>query len=237
MERYKGALTVTAKELRTYFTTPIAYIVITVFLAITGWLFFSTFFLYGQAEMRGFFELLPFAFSFVVPAVTMRLFSEEKNTGSFEIIMTLPVSTVEILSGKILAGTLFTVIMILPTIVYAISISFIGDMDPGPVFGGYFGAVLLGAAFSAIGVFSSSLTKNQIIAFIIGFAICLLLTLIGKFLFFLPSGMVNVIEYIGAEYHFMNIARGVIDLQDIVYFLSVMAVAGIATHYVLEERR
>ncbi len=237
MERYKGALTVTKKELRTYFNTPIAYIVITVFLAITGWLFFSTFFLYGQAEMRGFFELLPLAFAFVVPAITMRLFSEEKNTGSFEIIMTLPLSIVDVLIGKVLAGTLFTVIMLLPTIVYAVSIFLVGDMDPGPVVGGYFGAVLLAAAFSSIGVFSSSLTKNQIVAFIIGFAICLLLTLVGKFLFFLPSGMVNVIEYIGAEYHFMNIARGIIDVQDIIYFLSVTAIAGIATHYVLEERR
>lgn len=237
MERYKGALTVTRKELRTYFTTPIAYIVITVFLAITGWLFFSTFFLYGQAEMRGFFELLPLAFAFVVPAITMRLFSEEKNTGSFEILMTLPVSTIDVLAGKILAGTVFTFIMLLPTIIYAVSISFVGEPDLGPVFGGYFGAVLLAAAFSAIGVFSSSLTKNQIVAFIIGFAICLLLTLMGKFLFFLPGSMVNVIEYIGAEYHFMNIARGIIDLQDIIYFLSVTAIAGIATHYVLEERR
>lgn len=225
------------KELMSYFATPIAYIVITVFLIITGWFFFSTFFLYGQAELRGFFQLLPIMLSFVVPAVTMRLFSEEKNTGSFEILMTLPVSTEGVVVGKLLAGTVFVTVMLAPTLFYAISVALVGSLDWGPVLGGYLGAVLLGGAFSAIGVFSSSLSKNQIIAFIIGLAICLVLVLIDKFLFFLPAPLLNIFEYLGADYHFRNISKGIIDSRDILYFLSVIAIALIGTTKILEERR
>jgi ABC-2 type transport system permease protein len=233
----KQPLIIMKKELMSYFTTPIAYIVITVFLIVTGWFFFSTFFLYGQAELRGFFQLLPLVMAFIVPAVTMRLFSEEKNTGSFEILMTMPVTMLDVVVGKVLAGTAFTGIMILPTIFYAVTISFVGSLDPGPVIGGYAGAVLLGGAFSAVGVFASSLSKNQIIAFIIGLSICLVLTLIDKFLFFLPPFLLDVFEYAGSDYHFKNISRGVIDSRDVLYFLSVTAVAMIGTVHILEERR
>lgn len=234
--RLKESADIMKKELLSYFTTPIAYIVITVFLIISGWFFFSTFFLYGQAEMRGFFQLLPIILSFIVPAVTMRLFAEEKNTGSFEILMTLPVSTEHIVIGKLLAGTVFVMLMLLPTLFYAVSIAIVGSLDPGPVIGGYLGAVLLGGAFSSIGIFSSSLTKNQIIAFIIGICICLILTLIDKFLFFLPAPLLGFFEYLGADYHFRNISRGIIDSRDILYFLSVIAVALIGTTKILEER-
>ncbi len=235
--RYREIRAVAGKELSSYFTTPIAYIVITVFLAFTGWFFFSTFFLYGQAEMRAFFQLLPLMLSFVVPAVTMKLFAEEKHSGSFEILMTLPVSTRDVVAGKMLAGSIFVMIMLAPTILYAVSVAFIGALDPGPVIGGYIGAALLGGAYSAIGVFASSLTKNQIIAFIIGLSICLALTLVDKFLFFLPSGLLNVLEYLGADYHFRNISRGIIDTRDLLYFLSLIAIALIGTTKLIEERR
>ena len=235
--KFSESTSIMKKELMSYFATPIAYIVITVFLIITGWFFFSTFFLYGQAELRGFFQLLPIMLSFVVPAVTMRLFSEEKNIGSFEILMTLPVSTEGVVVGKLLAGTVFVSVMLAPTLFYAISVALVGSLDWGPVLGGYLGAVLLGGAFSAIGVFSSSLSKNQIIAFIIGLAICLVLVLIDKFLFFLPAPLLNIFEYLGADYHFRNISKGIIDSRDILYFLSVIAIALIGTTKILEERR
>lgn len=234
---FKQPLTIMRKELSGYFTTPIAYIVITVFLVITGWFFFSTFFLYNQAELRGFFQLLPLVLSFVVPAVTMRLFSEEKHSGSFEILMTLPVSASDVVLGKLLAGAAFVALMLAPTLSYAVSAALVGSLDPGPVIGGYLGALLLGLAFSAAGVFASSLTRNQIVAFIVGLVICLTLTLIDKFLFFLPAPLQSAIEFMGADFHFRNISRGIIDSRDIVYFLSLAAVAFLGTVRMLEERR
>ncbi|MDY6933616.1 MAG: ABC transporter permease subunit [Spirochaetota bacterium] len=237
MNRLRKSIIIMKKELASYYTTPIAYIVITVFLVVTGWFFFSTFFLYMQAELRGFFKLLPIIFSFVIPAVTMRLFSEEEHTGSFEILMTLPVSTFDVVMGKFLASSLFVTVMLLPTIAYVITISFAGSLDYGPVVGGYVGAVLLGAAFSSIGVLASSLTRNQIVAFMICLSICLTLTLIDKFLFFLPPTILNFVEYLGADYHFRNISRGIIDFRDIIYFLSVTVIGIIGTIQILEERR
>ncbi|MGB4269543.1 MAG: ABC transporter permease, partial [Spirochaetota bacterium] len=191
-EIMKGAKLIAKKELSGYFSTPIGYIVISVFLVIAGFLFFSTFFLYGQAELRAYFELLPLLFAFVIPAITMRLFAEERNTGSFEMLVTLPLSTIQVVAGKILSATLFASIMISPTLVYAVSVAFVGSLDLGPVVGGYLGAVLLAAAYASIGVFASSMTKNQIVAFIIGFAICIVLSLITKFLYFISPKLVSL---------------------------------------------
>lgn len=236
-EIMKGSTLIAKKELSGYFSTPIGYIVISVFLVIAGFLFFSTFFLYGQAELRAYFELLPLLFAFVIPAITMRLFAEERNTGSFEMLMTLPLSTIQVVTGKILAATLFASIMISPTLVYAVSVAFVGSPDIGPVIGGYVGAVLLAAAYASIGVFASSMTKNQIVAFIIGFAICIVLSLITKFLYFISPKLVSLFEYISADYHFQNIARGVVDSRNIIYFASVIAISSIASIYQLEVRR
>jgi len=225
------------REFRHYFITPIAYIVISTFLILTGWFFFSTFFLYNQAELRNFFSLLPIVFSFIVPTVTMRLFAEEYNVGSYEILVTMPVTTRDVVLGKFLAAAAFTALMLLPTVVYALSVGFLGDLDLGPVLGGYLGAVLLGAAFCAVGLFASALTKNQIIAFIIGMIICFALTMIDKLLFFLPESMLGFFEYIGADYHFQNAAKGIIDSRDLLYFASAIFIGLYATHLVVEARK
>ena len=224
------------KEFMAYFVSPIAYIVISIFLLVTGWFFFMVFFLYNQADLRDFFTLLPIIFSFVVPAVTMRLFSEELNIGSYEILLTLPVTSRDVILGKFLAGVAFIAAMLVPTLAYPITVSLLGQLDWGPVAGGYIGAVLLGAAFSAIGLFASSLTRNQIIAFIIGMAICFALTLIDKMLFFLPQSLLGVFEYLGADFHFQNISKGIIDSRDILYFLSVSFVGLYGAHLALEGR-
>jgi len=231
-----NTLNIFRKELKGYFISPIAYIVISIFLILTGWFFFSTFFLYGQAEMRGFFSLLPIIFSFIIPAVTMRLFSEEFNTGSYELLLTLPVSSMNIILGKFLAAAAFAAILLAPTLLYGVFISFLGDLDWGPVIGGYVGAVLLGAAFSAIGLFASSLTRNQIIAFITGMSLCFLLTLVDKILFFLPESALNVFQFLGADFHFKNISKGVIDSRDLLYFLSVCFVMLYSTNLVIQEK-
>jgi ABC-2 type transport system permease protein len=203
---------------------------------VTGWFFFTTFFLHNQASLRNFFALLPITFSFVVPAITMRLFSEELNVGSYEILLTLPVTFLDVVLGKFLAALAFLAIMMIPTLSYPISVSFLGQLDWGPVVGGYVGAILLGGSFSAIGLFASSLTRNQIIAFIVGMAICFSLTLVDKMLFFLPQSLLGLLEYLGADFHFENISKGIIDSRDIVYFLSVSFIALYGTHLVLQEK-
>ncbi|MFP4533061.1 MAG: ABC transporter permease subunit [Desulfobacterales bacterium] len=224
------------KELKDYFVTPIAYIVITIFLVVTGWFFFSTFFLYNQASLRNFFNLLPLIFSFVIPAVTMRLFAEELNKGSYELLRTMPITFSDMIIGKFLAGVLMTAAMLLPTIAYPISISFLGELDWGPVLGGYLGAILLGGAFSAIGLFASAVTHNQIVAFIVGAAICFALTLVDKMLFFFPETILSVVEYLGADFHFSNISKGIIDSRDLIYFLSVIFIGLYATYLVLMQK-
>jgi ABC-2 type transport system permease protein len=224
------------KEFGTYFISPIAYIVIAIFLLVTGWFFFATFFILDQAGLRNFFALLPLIFSFIIPAVTMRLFSEELNVGSYETLLTLPVTFLDVILGKFLAALAFILTMLLPTLAYAVTVALLGQMDWGPVIGGYLGAILLGAAFSAIGLFASSLTRNQIIAFIIGMAICFSLTLIDRMLFFLPRSILGIMAYLGADLHFQNISKGIVDSRDIIYFLSLCFVGLYGAHLTLEEK-
>jgi ABC-2 type transport system permease protein len=228
--------TIFKKEFRTYFVSPIAYIVISIFLIVIGWFFFSTFFLFNQAALRNFFILLPMVFAFVIPAVTMRLFSEEFHIGSYEILLTMPVTFREVVLGKFLASVAFIAAMLFPTLAYPVTVSFLGDLDWGPVVGGYVGALLLGASFAGVGLFASSLTRNQIVAFIVGVAICFALVLIDKVLFFVPAPLSSVLQYLGAGYHFENISKGILDSRDILYFLSLIFLSLYATHLALEEK-
>ena len=225
------------KEFRHYFVSPIAYIVISLFLLVTGWFFFTTFFLFDQANVRDFFRLLPIVLSFVVPAITMRLFAEELNVGSYEILVTMPVTFRDVILGKFIASVIFVTSLLVPTLAYPISISFLGDLDWGPVMGGYIGAVFLGSAFCAIGLFASSLTRNQIIAFIIGAVICFGLTVVDKMLFFVPQFLLGMLSYLGADSHFQNIAKGVIDSRDLLYFVSVIFIGLYGTHLTLQEKQ
>jgi len=226
------------KEFKSYFVSPIAYIVISVFLIVIGWLFFSTFFLDRQANLTRFFNLLPIAFAIVVPAVTMRLFSEEINIGSYEILLTLPLSFRDIIVGKFAAAVAFIGIMLIPTLAYALTAAILGKLDWGPVVGGYLGALLLGGTYSAIGILASSVTRNQVVAFILGLIVCLSLTLLIDFLlFFLPNFLVGIFQFLSANFHFKNIAKGVIDLRDILYFVSVSFVALYGTNLIMKEKK
>lgn len=232
----KQIKTIAIKEFKDYFISPIAYIVISLFLIVTGWFFFSTFFIFDRADLRDFFSLLPIIFSFIIPAVTMRLFAEEKNVGSYETLLTMPVSFTDIALGKFFAATLFTASMLIPTLSYPLFISLIGEIDPGPVIGGYIGAVFLAAAYCSLGIFASSLTRNQIVAFIIGSALCFALTILDKLLFFMPSKILPVIEFLGANSHFATISKGIIDSRDILYFVSVVFISIFSTHIVMHEK-
>jgi ABC-2 type transport system permease protein len=225
------------KEFKTYFVSPIAYIVIAIFLMITGWFFFSTYFLRGQASLTYFFEMLPYMFSFIAPAITMKLFSEEYNTGSYEMLLTLPVTLPQILFAKLAAAAAFIAVMLAPTVVYALSVSWTGDLEWAPVIGGYIGALLLGVAFSSIGLFVSSLTRNQIIAFILAAGVCFGLTMLDLALFFLPGPVLDVVQFLAVRSHFESIAKGVLDSRDLIYFFSLVFISLYAAYLALCEKQ
>jgi ABC-2 type transport system permease protein len=166
----------------------------------------------------------------------MRQFAEELNIGSYEILLTLPLRFTDVVIGKFLASTAFVAGMLVPTLVYPVTVAFLGALDWGPVIGGYLGALLLGASFSAVGLFASALTRNQIVAFIIGMAICFGLTLVDQMVFFLPHALLKTLAYLAADVHFQNIAKGIVDTRDILYFLSVCFIGLYGTFLVLKAK-
>ena len=232
----KRVWTIAKREFKNYFVSPVAYIVIGVFLVVVGWFFFSTFFIYNQASLRKLFDLFPYVLAFIIPAITMRLFAEEKSSGTIETLKTLPFSDFEIVFGKFLGAFLFSIVMLLPTISYVIFISTIGDLDGGAVFGGYLGSILLIAAFISIGIFASSITKNQVVSFIIATLISYFLVLLKTFLVVIPESLVTFFRVLSVGYHFDNFAKGILDSRDIVYFLSVIIIFFVATLEVLREK-
>lgn len=225
------------RELGAYFTGAVGYIVIGLFLLISGFLFFNVFFLENRAELRRFFSTPPVLFAFFIPAVTMRLFAEERKSGSLETLMTLPVSSVDVVMGKFWASLAFTSVMIAPTLVYALTASLFGSLDAAPVVCGYLGALFLAAAFCSVGLFASASTKNQIVAFFIGWALCILLALIDQFLLFLPARLANFLGYLSAGSHFTSVSRGIVDSRDLVYFVSLTAVFLTLTVKTIDSRR
>ncbi|MBN1879509.1 ABC transporter permease [bacterium] len=226
------------REFRSYFDSPIGYIFITVFLVLTGWLFYSSFFILNYSSLRGFFELLPWMFLFFVPAVTMRLWAEEKKLGTMELLMTLPVRDIDVVIGKFLASFCFLTLTILLTFPLVISVVQLGNPDMGPIIGGYLGAILMGGAYLAIGMFASSLNDNQIITFIFGVVICFGLFIIGEgfVLIRVPGSWVPVLQFLGIGAHFRSIGRGVIDSRDVLYYLSVVALFLFLNIRALESR-
>lgn len=205
-----------------YFNSPIAYVFIGVFLIVGNWLFFNTFFIIGQASVRNYFSLLPWIFLFLAPALTMRLWAEEKKSGTIEFLLTLPVTDWQVVLAKFLSALTFLFFSLLLSITIPLSATWLGNLDKGPVLGGYLGALFLGGSYLALGLFISSLTKNQIIAFILGLAACFAAFIIGAD-FVLAGALavfVPVMKFIGLGSHFNNIAKGVIDTKDIIYYLS-----------------
>lgn len=214
------------RELQSYFNSPIAYIFIAVFLVASNWLFMQNFFLIGQTSMRDYFSLLPWIFLFLAPAITMRIWAEEKHSGTEEILLTLPVRDWEVVLAKYLAGLAFLVITLLLSFSLPVSAAFLGKLDFGPVIGGYLGGILLGAAYLSLGTFISSLTKNQIVAFILSLALCFLIFIIGAN--FVVGGMTGfwakIFSFLGIGAHFYNIAKGVIDTRDVLYYGCFIAI-------------
>lgn len=236
------------KELASFFSSLTGYLTIVVFLVLTGlmlWVFKSDFNIldYGYAGMDGLFIIGPFLYLFLIPAITMRMIAEEKRNGTMELLLTKPISEMTLIWAKFLAGLVLVAISLLPTLVGYFSVVALGDpvgnVDSGSVAGSYLGLLLLGAAFVAIGIFASSLTNNQIVAFILAALMCAFMHLGFEAICrmgFLGSAEL-VVRQLGMSYHYDSISRGVVDSRDVIYFASVTALFMMATRMVLQSRK
>ena len=232
-----NSLTIARREFAAYFNSPIAYIFIVVFLQVSGYMFFTQLFIAGEADLRAFFGLAPLIFCFFAPLVTMRLFSEERMQNTLEMLMSFPLTDWEVVVGKFLAALGLIAVALGLTIPFALFVKAYGPLDPGPAIGGFLGLLLMAAAYVGIGVMTSSWTKNQIVAAIISFMICFALYLSGKLLSVVPASIAPYLQSISLDYHFQSIARGVIDTRDLLYYLTLMAVALVIAEASLASRR
>lgn len=216
-----------SREFRAFFTSPIAYVFLAAFVGASFFTFFNinAFFARGVADLRGLFESVPFLFLLLVPALTMRLWAEEEKQGTVEILLTLPVKDHELVAGKFLASWYLLGIGLALTLPLPLLVSVMGNLDWGPVVGGYVGALLLGAAYLAIGQFVSAMTENQILAFILALFVCMALWGLGteSFTGFFPDRAAAVLLALGTGSRFKSIARGVIDFRDVLYYASLTA--------------
>ncbi len=215
------------RELRSYFHSPIAYVFLLVFAGAALFTFFNVkaFFARGQADLRPLFEAIPLLTLLLIPALTMRLWAEEAKTGTIELLLTFPARDIELVCGKFFASWALLAVALLLTAPLAATVALLGDLDWGPVLGGYVSALLLGAAYLAVGQFISALTENQILAFILAFVVCLALYGMGTELVvgLFSDRTATVLRALGTGSRFESIARGVIDLRDLVYYLSLTA--------------
>ena len=235
----RNILAIFQKEFKSYFNSPVAYIFIITFLLFSNWLFFRTFFIIGQAHMRPLFGILPWLFLILAPAITMRSWAEEKKMGTIEVLMTLPLKDHEVVLGKFFSSFFFMILAVVLTIPLALTITFLGNPDTGSIVGGYLGACLMGGAYLAIGLFISSLTKNQIVAFIMSIITCFALLILGEDLVLMstPSMIAPLFTYLGLGAHFESISRGVIDSRDILYYVSVIGFFLFLNTLALESRK
>ncbi len=235
------------KELNHFFSSLIGYLSIGIFLLITGsllWFFKGGVLDYGYATLESLFNLAPVVFLILIPAVTMRSFSEEKNMGTLELLMTKPLRDIDIILGKYLAALVLVIFSILPTFIYFYSVyklgAPVGNVDTGGVWGSYIGLLFLGASFTAIGIFCSTLSSNQIVAFILAASLCAatywLFDIISDFPMF-SNGLDYFIQQLGINAHYKSISRGIVDTRDIIYFLSVIVLFLAGTKTVLESRK
>ncbi|MEM7403229.1 MAG: ABC transporter permease subunit [Myxococcota bacterium] len=229
------------RELASYFNSPAAYIVMGFFLLMLGYSLFSRLFLDGLASMQPFFTTGSMLLVVFAPAITMRSIAEEKKTGTIEMLLTLPISDGKVVVGKFLAALILVMIGLLFTSMHLITVAKLAapgmSMDLGPVAGGYIGLLLLAGAFLSIGMLASSLTSNQIVAFIIGLVSCFFLYFIDKLAIFLPLQWGSLLQYLSADYHFGNITRGVIDSRDVIYYICLIWIGLALTQRSLQAAR
>jgi len=233
------------REFKSYFATPIALIFLTVFLVLTGFFTFKLggFYEQGQADLKTFFVWHPWLYLFIVPAVSMRLWAEERRTGTIELLLTLPVTLLGSMLAKFIAAWAFLGLALVLTFPVVLTVLYLGEPDLGVIFAGYFGSFLMAGAFLAIGCCLSACTSNQVISFVLSTFVCLIFILIGSdpvvrlFEGVFPASFVSQLVNLSFPYHFEAIQRGVINLTDIVYFISVMVFSLYSGIIILERKK
>ncbi len=233
------------RELRSYFATPLAYVFIVIFLVLAGVFTFSfgALFERGQADLVPFFNFHPWLYLFLIPAISMRLWAEERKSGSIELLLTQPITLWQAVLGKFLAAWTFVGLALALTFPTWITVNYLGDPDNGAIIAAYLGSFIMAGAFLAVGSWASSLTNNQVIAFIVGIALCFVLLMAGYpavtdwFRAWAPQWLVDGIASLSFLTHFEGIVKGVLDLRDILYFALVMAFFLLASAAVLESQK
>jgi ABC-2 type transport system permease protein len=233
------------RELYGYFSTPVAYVFIVIFLFLTGIFTFyiGGFYERGQADLEPFFRFHPWLYLFLIPAIAMRLWSEERKTGTIELLMTLPISTTEAVAGKFLAAWCFSGIALALTVPTWFTVNYLGDPDNTVIFAGYLGSLLMAGGFLAIGSCISALTKSQVIAFVISVVVCFLFVLSGFplvldfFQGWAPQALVDAIASLSFLTHFESLQKGVIDVRDILYYAVLIAFWLYANVVIVDARK
>lgn len=237
----KTILIITKRELRSFFDSLIAYIMLILFLGFSGfftWLQGSDIFLVGQASLRPFFAIAYWTLFFFIPALTMRLLAEEKKTGTIELLLTKPITDRQVVIGKFLSTLSLIGIALLLTLPYVITVSSIGNLDLGEVTCGYLGLILMSAAYISIGLYASSITSNQIVAFLVALFVGLFFHIIFGVLSGSFTGAIGeFFNMLSLSTHFESISRGVVDSKDLVYFLSIAALGIFLTETTLSKRK
>lgn len=233
--------TLALKEIRQLFLSPIAYAFMVVFVFFVTFMFFREFFLVRQVSLQGLFSWFPLAFAVVIPGITMRMWAEERKQGTIEFLLTAPVETWHIVLGKFLAGLALLSLCVLLTLLVPYTVAHFGDLDPGPVWGGYLGSILMGGTTIAIGMFLSAFTQDQIVSFLVGVTVLLALVLLGHNYvaseFTAGSWFGAFAQVISPTTHFESIGRGVVDLRDVYYFVAIAALFLYLNARVIDLRR
>lgn len=228
------------RELSSYFDSIIAYLMIIIFLGLSGyftWLSDSNVFFFGQADLQVFFGISYWTLFFFIPAITMRSLAEERRSGTIELLSTKAVTDWQIVSGKFLATLLLITIALASTLPYYFSINLLGDVDHGAMVGGYFGLLMLSAMYISIGIFASSLSENQIVAFLLALVIGFFFHILFQLMSAGSSGyMGSILNYLSARTHYESLARGVIDSRDIIYFASVILLGLVFSQAMISKR-
>ena len=233
------------RELASYFVTPLAYVVIVIFLLMANSFAFWFGGLYerGQADLRPFFTFLPWLYLFLIPAVSMRLWAEERRNGSIELLLTQPITLWEAVLGKFLAAWVFVGIALALTFPIWITVNYLGDPDNGAIFAAFIGSFFVAGGFLAVGSFTSAITKNQLVAFLIAVMLCFLLLIAGYplvtdwFQRWAPQWLIDGITSLSFLAHFENITKGVLDLRDVLYYALVTVFFLLASTVVLDARK
>ena len=230
--------TVCKRELGGFFNSPMAYIFLVIFAIVNGYFFTNTFFLFGQSDLRVLFDIVPLVYLFFIPAVSMGLIARENNLGTMETMSTMPLNSYEFVIGKFLAAFLLILLGLVATSIHLFTLISVGtNVDYGAIFSGYLGLALMGGTYAAIGTYASSVTENQVVAFIVGVFIVLVFFMLDKTLVFVPPSIAGFVQFLAVDYHLSNLSRGVIDSRNLVYFFSVIGFFIFLTIQTLEMKR